>query len=323
MNTPKSPLKLALKGMAMGMAEVVPGVSGGTIAFITGIYERLINAVKSFDPVFLRLFFRLRLKGAFLHVDGGFLVTLLAGMLVGVVIGVFGISHLLENHPEELWGFFFGLILASVLYVGRRVDAWSTARILMVVVSAVATYFLTSLTPAEGSGDLAYVFLCGVIAISALILPGISGSFMLLLLGMYTVIIPALRRLMSGFAVDDLVMLVVFGFGCLTGLAVFSRILSWTFKHYRSNTLAILTGIMLGSLNKIWPWRNPTLWADEQGNVLTEPGVLPDLRVLVEENVWPAAYTQGEPDVWLVVICGVVGFVLVFGLDRVLGEREV
>jgi putative membrane protein len=322
MNTRKSPLKLALKGIAMGMAEVVPGVSGGTIAFITGIYERLINAVKSFDPYLLKQLLRFRIREAFRHVDGGFLAILLVGMLVGLVVGVFGISHLLENYPEELWGFFFGLILASVLYVGRRVTSWSTWRVVLIVASAVATYFITSLTPAEGSGNLLYVFMCGTIAISALILPGISGSFMLLLLGMYTVIIPAVRRLMTAFATTDLLMLLVFGIGCLTGLAVFSRILSWTFKRYRDNTLAILTGFMLGSLNKIWPWRNPTLWADEQGNVVTAPAGITDLRVLVEENVLPSAYSQGEPDVAYVIICAVVGFAFVFIADRMLGEKE-
>lgn len=309
-------LSLVLKGMAMGVAEVIPGVSGGTIAFITGIYEELIDTIKSLDFRLFGLLGRLKLREAFFHVNGKFVLFLVAGMLVGLVLGLFGVTHLLENYPEELWGFFFGLILASAWYVGKDVRKWDFQTVAILVMGAIGAYFVTKLSPAEGSENLGYVFLCGVIAISALILPGISGSFMLLLLGMYTVIIPTLRNLLSGFTWPALILIAVFGAGCLTGLITTARVLSWFFHNKRDATLAFLTGVMLGSLNKIWPWRNPVRWLDDAGNVTTVGPLVPDAKVLVERNVWPHMYSVDEPNTLVVILCVAAGITIVLLLDR-------
>jgi len=309
-------IQLALKGMAMGIAEVIPGVSGGTIAFITGIYEKLLNSIKAFGPSLLPTFKKEGFSGLWKAINGTFLVTLFFGMALGVVVGVFGVTHLLENYPPAVWAFFFGLIIASAIYVGKQVDQWSVKNIILLIVGALIAYGITVLTPAEGSQNLGFVFLCGAIAISALILPGISGSFILLMLGMYTYIVSeTLREALSTFAPDKLLTMVVFALGCLTGLMTVSRLLSWTFKHYRGATLAVLTGFMIGSLNKIWPWRNPIEWLrDDLGNIILKDG-LPK-KVLMEENVLPSAF-DGDPLTLWVLICAVVGFAVVFLFEKV------
>ena len=302
------------------MAEVIPGVSGGTIAFITGIYEQLINAIKAFDAELIRLLAKGKFKEAWSHIDGSFLVFLIAGMLGGIVIGVFGIVHLLENYPNHLWAFFFGLILASVVYVSREAGKWSPSMYVIALVAAGLAYAVTVLSPAESSASLPYTFLCGLIAISALILPGISGSFILLLLGMYTVIVPTVKNLLTGGSAEELLLIVVFGLGCILGLMTFSRVLSWLFKNHRQLTLSTLTGFMLGSLNKIWPWRIPTKWVDDAGNYLLPgqvTGIDPEaLKIVSEENVLPASYTTGDPHTFAVILCGITGFAIVFALDR-------
>ena len=249
-------LQLMLKGMAMGIAEVIPGVSGGTIAFITGIYEQLLASIKAFGPSLITDFRKGGFTQVWKSVDGNFLAVLLLGMVSGLIVGVFGVTHLLENYPEFLWAFFFGLIISSAIYIGRQVDQWGLTEIVSIAIGTAAAYYITVASPAQGNEALWFVFLCGAIAISALILPGISGSFMLLLMGMYAYIVPTVKEALSTFELESLTIVFVFGLGCLTGLMTFSRILSWTFKNYRKPTLALLTGFMLGSLNKLWPWRN-------------------------------------------------------------------
>ncbi len=316
-------IQLVLKGMAMGIAEVIPGVSGGTIAFITGIYEKLLDSIKAFSPRLITVFKNEGLAGVWNAVNGTFLLSLLFGMGAGIVIGVFGVSHLLENYPPVIWAFFFGLIIASAIYIGRQVKQWNWKTILFLVLGAVIAYGITILSPSGGSTNLFFVFFCGMIAISALILPGISGSFILLMLGMYSYIVSdTLRAVLETFAVDKIIVMFVFALGCLTGLMTVSRVLSWTFKHYRSATLAILTGFMLGSLNKIWPWRNVTSMLNkETGELLTRKEsiltVIHDdtYKVITEANVLPAGY-DGEPFILWVVICSIVGFSIVFVLDR-------
>lgn len=314
-------IKLAFKGAAMGVAEVIPGVSGGTIAFITGIYERLIEAIKSVDGEFLKMVTSGKVKSAWTHVDGPFLLVLVAGMAVGIVAGVFGVSNLMENHPEELWGFFFGLILASALYIGNQVGGWSPAKILYFALGAALAYGITIISPVEGSSNPLYVFMCGVIAISALILPGVSGSFMLLLLGIYTVVIGTVKHFLTTFDISDLVIIGAFAAGCVVGLATFSRVLSWLFKNYHNETLALLTGVMIGSLNKIWPWRIPNKWMLDDGSITTKNPMSEEVKILAEENVLPSDYTLADPNTAMVITCMVVGFVVVFLFDRILGEK--
>ncbi len=315
-----------MKGAAMGMAEVIPGVSGGTIAFITGIYERLLNCIKSFGPSLLPAYKDGGISGVWKHVDGSFLLFLMGGMLGGVVIGVFGISHLLETVPEILWAFFVGLIIASAIYIGKQVEKWSVVPVLVLIVGIVVSYGITLISPAEGNEALWFVFLSGLIAISALILPGISGSFILLLMGMYTIIIPALKELLT-LNFDSLVLVIVFGLGCITGLMTFSRVLSWTFKNYKNPTLALLTGFMIGSLNKIWPWRQITQCMNkETGEFVTScDRNSENHKILQEANVSPFEYTEltGYNDYFLyAIIACVLGFAIVFLLEKMGGKKE-
>ncbi len=323
MDSSKQYFSNILKGAAMGIAEVIPGVSGGTIAFITGIYEKLINTIKALGPELVSAFRKDGLSGAWRSLDGPFLATLLLGMLAGVVIGVFGVSHLLEHYPPMIWAFFFGLIIASAIYIAQQIGEWRTGEWLALIAGTLVAYGITTITPAGGSEALPYVFLSGFIAISALILPGISGSFMLLLLGMYTFIISdTLKPALSSFASDKLLILAVFALGCLSSLATLSRLLSWLFRQYRSLTLATLTGFILGSLWKIWPWRNPVRWLeDSAGNIILDKDGITPKKVLVEANVWPGKY-EGEPYVWAAVLLFVLGFVSVFLLERLGGEKH-
>jgi putative membrane protein len=312
-----SRLSLVLKGGAMGVAEVIPGVSGGTIAFITGIYERLINAIKAFGPGLLMVHRREGPGGVWRAIDGFFLSFLLAGMAAGILVGVFGISWMLDHYPPVIWGFFFGLILASILYIGRRIGRWRGGELFLFVLGTILAYIVTVLTPGTGSESPWFVFLCGVIAISALMLPGVSGSFMLLVLGMYQFIIQdTLKGLLVSFSMERLITLSVFALGCLVGLMTMSRLLSWTFKRYRSLTLATLTGFLVGSLNKVYPWRNEQDWLrDSAGQVLMAADGITPKKILAEVNVLPSGY-EGDPLVLGVVIACFAGFLIVFAFDR-------
>ncbi len=310
MNQPTSFISLALKGMAMGIAEVIPGVSGGTIAFITGIYEKLLNTIKAFSPSLVKTFKQEGVSGFWLAINGTFLVTLLIGMGVGVVVGVFGVTHLLETYPEMLWAFFFGLIISSAIFIGKQVLKWGLSEIIALLVGTAFAYYITVASPAQGNEALWFVFLSGAIAISALILPGISGSFILLIMGMYSFIIPTVKNALTTFDSESLMIVGVFAAGCLLGLMTFSRVLSWTFKNYKSPTLALLTGFMLGSLNKLWPWRNV---------ISTRVNSKGETVPFIEESVLPAAY-QGDPQLVGVLIAMLIGFLSVFIVER-LGRK--
>ncbi|WP_185154557.1 DUF368 domain-containing protein [Flavilitoribacter nigricans] len=306
-------LLLFLKGAAMGLAEVIPGVSGGTLAFITGIYEELLDTIKSIlGPDLFKAFRQGGLSAVWEKANGPFLAVLLPGMAFGLVTGVFIVTRLLESHPQLLWAFFFGLILASVWYIGKRVGRWTVVEISGLVAAAALAYYITVAAPAQGIDSLWFILICGMIAISALILPGISGSFILLLMGMYTVIIPAVKTALTTFDSASLKILGVFAVGALIGLATFSRFLSWAFKHHRSLTMAILTGFMVGSLNKIWPWRNVIEYRiDSHGEEVP----------FLEKSVLPAAY-DGEPMVLGVIVLVIIGFLIVWFLDQTPVDEE-
>ena len=304
-------LPLALKGMAMGIAEVIPGVSGGTIAFITGIYEKLLDTIKAFSPSLLGVLKKEGVSGLWSAVNGTFLATLLVGMATGVIVGVFGVTHLLETYPEMLWAFFFGLIISSAIFIGKQVPSWGITEILLLLVGVATAYYITVASPAQGNEALWYVFLSGTIAISALILPGISGSFILLIMGMYSFIIPTVKNALKTFDTESLLTVGVFAAGCLLGLTTFSRVLSWTFKNYKSPTLALLTGFMLGSLNKLWPWRNV---------ISTRINSKGETVPFLEESVLPAAY-DGNPYIVGVLITMLLGYLSVFIMER-LGTKK-
>lgn len=291
----------------MGVAEVIPGVSGGTLAFITGIYEELLETIKNIlGPEIFKAFRTGGISAVWEKANGPFLLFLLPGMAFGMIGGVFTVTSLLESHPQLLWAFFFGLILASVWYIGKRVGKWGVTETVGLILAAALAFYITVAAPAQGIEAYWFIFLSGMIAISALILPGISGSFILLLMGMYTVIIPSVKSALTTFDSASLSILIVFALGALLGLATFSRVLSWAFKSHRSLTMAILTGFMLGSLNKIWPWRNVLEYrTNSKGEQVP----------FLEESVLPANF-DGDPMVIGVIVLLIVGFLLVWLLDR-------
>lgn len=305
-------LTLALKGMAMGMAEVVPGVSGGTIAFITGIYEELLNTIKNFTPIKLVILRKDGFASFWKSINGNFLLGLGTGMLLGLIVGVFVISHLLETQPILVWSFFFGLIAASVVYVAKQIKKWSFLEIILLIVTTAVSYYITIAAPSEGPQELWFVFLSGFIAICALMLPGVSGSFLLLLMGMYQYIVTDnVKALISNFSVDSLIVVIVFGLGCLAGLLSFSRVLSWTFKKYRIPTLAALSGFLIGSLNKVWPWKE----------VLTSRINSHGEEIAVQtKSILPSSF-EGDPQIFMAIVMMVVGFVLILGMDKLSNNK--
>ncbi|THH41648.1 DUF368 domain-containing protein [Neolewinella litorea] len=306
-------ISLILKGMAMGIAEAIPGVSGGTIAFITGIYERLLEAIGAILGTRVAGTFRREgFRPAWHVADGAFLLQLGLGMVVGLGFAVVAITWLLENYPPVVWAFFFGLIVSSAIYVARQIRHWGKSAVTLLIVGAVFAYFLTTINPLAGSTSPLLVFFSGVVAISALILPGVSGSFILVLLGMYTVVFGAVRGLASG---EDGSLLIVacFAAGCIVGLAAFARVLTWTFKTYPDRTFALLTGFMLGSLNQLWPWRNAlTTRIDSSGEIVP----------VLEARVMPAQYLGGEPYVLAVVLSMAAGLAIVFVLEAFATNKQ-
>jgi len=290
---------LFLKGMAMGAADVVPGVSGGTIAFITGIYEELISSIRSIDHNTLKLVFRGKLVEAFHAINGKFLVTLFAGIFVSIVSLARIIKHLLENEPIIVWSFFFGLILASIWIMVKKIRQWSFDITVALMIGLATAYYITIATPSQGPETYGYVFLSGSVAICAMILPGISGSFILLLMGSYSMILSAVTEF-------DIVIIAIFIGGAIIGITSFSHVLSWAFRKYHDATVALLTGFMIGSLNKVWPWKKViSTRLDRHGEIVP----------LMEESVLPQ-YFEGDPELVTALIMAVVGIIVIFLLDR-------
>lgn len=285
-------LLLFAKGMAMGAADVVPGVSGGTVAFISGIYEELIDSLKALEPTSLRVLVREGPRAFWRRVNGTFLVVLFAGILTSVLSLAQLVSRLLEAYPLLLWSFFFGLILASVIHVARRQRVWGVVQ-LACLAAGILGALAAGLSPAAAmSVTPVTIFLAGMLAICAMILPGISGAFILLLLGMYGVIIEAL-------AAVDLAVLALFGAGAVVGLTGFSHLLSWLLHHYRAATLALLIGFLAGSLALVWPWK--TSPAEGGGPRLLTPNGYGEL--------------YGDPLTALCIGLMLAGLVTVLGLE--------
>lgn len=304
---------LFVKGMAMGAADVVPGVSGGTIAFISGIYEELIRTIKSADLQALKLLFGFKLKEFWEHINGSFLMPLLFGIVVSIISLAKGITYLLENQPVLIWSFFFGLIIASILFIIKQVKQWSMGSVGALIFGAVLAYGITEVAPAQIPDGLIYIFFAGALAICAMILPGISGSFILLLLGAYSTILGAVSGAIDAVRAGEWVefaghagVLGVFVAGCAVGITSFARVLSWMFQNAYNATIALLSGFMLGSLNKVWPWKITLEWRKNSHGA--------DVP-FIQENVWPLAY-DGEPNILMAVILMVLGFGVVFILER-------
>jgi putative membrane protein len=290
--------------MAMGAADVVPGVSGGTIAFITCILDPLLDGIRKINWSLMGIIKQKGIKAAFLHINGPFLVCVFGGILTSIFTLAKLISWLLVTHPIPVWSFFFGLILFSVVHMLKQVNKFTAMRIAMFIVGVAFAWAITVLHPIEMQVSYLNFFFCGAIAICAMILPGISGSFILLLLGMY----PAVLAAAKGF---DIVYLACFAIGAVVGLLSFSHVLSALLRKFHDTTLLFLTGLMLGTLGKIWPWKQVISWRENSKG---------ELVPLVEQNLSPFQFEQitGESSqIIIAIVCLLVGIGLVWGLERV------
>lgn len=257
---------LFLKGVAMGTANIIPGVSGGTIALITGIFERLINSIKSFNLIALKLILKGDFKGFAKHTDLYFLIVLFAGVGFAIISLARIFDFLFNEYPVYIWSYFFGLILASVYFVGKTVSKWTTGTIVSFLIGSAIAIALTFMNPAAENDDFFYLIICGVAAVCSMILPGLSGSFVLILMGNYQLVaIDAINNLRFEVLLPVLI-------GAVFGLLGFSYLLSWIFKKFRDLTIALLTGFILGSLGIIWPWKNVVYMLDAAGEMILKGG---------------------------------------------------
>jgi putative membrane protein len=296
---------ISLKGVAMGAADVVPGVSGGTIAFISGIYEELLETINSVNFNTIRILKNNGLNAMWKSINGNFLISLLLGIAISIISLAKLIKWLLENEPILVWSFFFGLVLASVIYVAKQIESWNVITILMLGLGAAIGFYITMLPPMVGNYTSGwFMFFAGSLAICAMILPGISGGFILLLLGAYK---PALDALHD----KDIKTIVLLISGAIVGLLTFSRLLKWLFDGYRTVTLAVLTGFIFGSLNKIWPWKR----------VIESEIINGKLKIIQEESVSPFNF-QGNPELLWAMFLSIVGFLVIALLERSAVNKE-
>ena len=296
--TLKEYIFILVKGLAMGAADVVPGVSGGTIAFITGIYDELLHSLKKVGPEALKVLFKEGFFKAWHFVNGNFLLAVFGGVLISIKTFASIISFCLDNYPLLVWGFFSGLILASIVLLVRHQDGWRWQDSILCFLGAAVVVFISLAKPSQLPGEWWILFFGGFVAICAMILPGISGSFILLLVGLYPVFIEAVKTV-------DVIALLSFGGGCVAGLMVFSRVLSWLLDRYYRETIAVLIGFLVGSLNVTWPWKEVvTSVTNRHGEVIP----------LVQKNVSPFYFGQNIADnnqLLGVVLLAVGGMVLV------------
>lgn len=296
------------KGMAMGAADLVPGVSGGTVAFIAGIYERLLAAIAACTPGRLWSMLRGNLRESWQAIDGTFLLVLLAGIFTSIATLARLISYLLAEHPILIWSFFFGLILISIPLVGRTIERWNAWVVLMLGLGTALAWLLGTSVPLQLEATYTVVFLGAAVAICAMILPGVSGSFILLLLGLYASVLGAVRDF-------DIGLIAVFLLGCIAGLLSFSRLLNYLLTHARNVTLAFLTGLLVGSLAKVWPWKQTLSWRENSAG---------ERVPLLQSNVSPAEFAQlnGEPAQWLAGLALMLAAVVLVYLLDYWGRRQ-
>jgi len=311
-------LIVAFKGVAMGAADVVPGVSGGTIAFISGIYEELIESIDKVNLGVLKVWKQQGFKTAWKSINGSFLLALFSGIAISILSLAKLIKWLLHNEPVLLWSFFFGLVLASILYIAKQIKGWSPKIIIAIIATSALSFYITLAEPFASPDSPFYLLFCGFIAIIAMILPGVSGAFILLILGAYQTAIDTINNLRDGVLTgnmdlfkDALLKFVLLAVGAVVGLKVFSKALNWMFKHHKNLTLAILTGFMIGSLNKIWPWKKILKTRiNSEGQEVT----------LLDQSILPTSY-QGDNQLVLAIIFIVVGFAAILILER-LGSQK-
>jgi putative membrane protein len=304
--TIKDYLVIGFKGMAMGAADVVPGVSGGTIAFISGIYEELLGSISNVNLSLFKTLKNDSFKAAWKQVNGSFLLSLFIGIFISIVSLAKAIKYLLENEPILLWSFFFGLVLASIIYIVKQITKWNFIAVLILILGAFLAYYITTLNPlvSESSSSL-YILFAGAIAICAMILPGISGSFILVLLGAYKPVLDALND-------RDFKTIGIFMFGAIIGLLSFSKVLKWLFANYKNYTLAALTGFIIGSLNKIWPWKETLTWRTNSHGIQVP---------FNQQSVSPFSF-DGDAQLTFAIILALVGFGLILLMEKLAVQKK-
>lgn len=287
----------------MGSADVVPGVSGGTIAFISGIYEELITSINNVNLSLLRTLKKDGISAAWKQLNGNFLSALFIGIMISILSLSKGIKWLLENEPILLWSFFFGLVVASILFVGKQITKWNIASVFGFVVGAFVAFYITTLPTLGANSSSWFLFLAGALAICAMILPGISGAFILVLLGAYEPILEALNN-------RDFKTIFIFACGAIVGILSFSKLLKWLFKNHHNLTLSILTGFIFGSLNKIWPWKETLSWRTNSKGIEVP---------FLEQSVSPFSF-DNDNQFLLAIALMVVGFLTILILEK-LGSK--
>ena len=287
------------KGIAMGAADAVPGVSGGTIAFISGIYEELITTISNVNPSLFKILFKNGIGSFWKALNGNFLLALVFGMTVSFVSFMRLAKYLLENHPVLIWSFFFGLIVASIYFVGKQIKVWNFYTITAISVGTAIAFYVSKLPSLAAIDSAWFLFFAGAIAICAMILPGISGSFILIILGAYKTLSDALHD----FKIKEILIFII---GAGIGLLSFSHVLKWLFKHYRNVTLALLTGFIFGSLNKVWPWKKTLTWHTSSKGVKTP---------LFQESISPYSF-EGDNQLLYAILLMFVGFLTIFILEK-------
>lgn len=318
MRTKKDYFLLMLKGMAMGAADVVPGVSGGTIAFISGIYEELISTIGGVNLSLLKTLKEEGLASAWKALNGNFIAALFLGIFISIASLAKVISILLVTQPVLLWSFFFGLVVASVLFVGRQVKYWNFKTIISLILGTAFAFYITILPPLAQSDAPFYIFISGMIAICAMILPGISGSFILLILGSYQTVLGAVKD-------REIITIATFMAGCVVGLLAFSKVLKWTFEKFHDLTIAVLTGFLVGSLNKIWPWKKVDSFrinSHDEWVTFLEHNVTPsnyDVPVLdsISTAGIPEFYQNADAQILIALMFSLFGFAIIFGMEAI------
>lgn len=296
-------LIIALKGIAMGAADAVPGVSGGTIAFISGIYEELIATISNINLKLFKTLFKEGFAAFWNAANGNFVVALFSGIFISFVSFMKLAKYLLEYHPILIWSFFFGLIIASIYFVGKQITTWNLGTGMALGVGAIIAYFISTLPSMESNTSNYFLFIAGAIAICAMILPGISGSFILIIIGAYKTLSDAIHDV-------DLKKIIVFALGALVGLLSFSHVLKWLFKNYHNITLALLTGFIFGSLNKVWPWKKTVSWYTNSKGISAP---------LIQESISPLNF-EGDSKLAIALLLMMIGFLTIFTLEKI-GNR--
>ena len=310
---------ITLKGLAMGAADVVPGVSGGTIAFISGIYKELIDSINNVNFSVLKTLKTSGLKAAWKQVNGSFLFSLLLGIAISILTFAKIITYSLEHYPILVWSFFFGLVLASIAFIWKDVDKWELRTICFLIFGSIVSYYVTIVEPTSSPDSYLYLFISGFVAIIAMILPGISGAFILLLMGSYSTIISTINQFRNGlFSLDlevlqqAILKLLTFAVGAIIGLKLFSKMLHWMFENHKNSTLALLIGFMIGSLNKIWPWKKTLVWTtNSHGEKIS----------LVEKSIGPFQF-EGDNQLVFAIILVIIGFLTIFILEKIGSKKQ-